>query len=84
MAKKNRRRPESSAPSAFDQARDELFQHVMRCGVIGATEEHQLEWFDDTIAYLAEHYPELEQEQLAELKTLGVRFVQPPKARVSA
>ena len=23
-------------PSPFEQARDELFQHIMRCGVVGA------------------------------------------------
>jgi hypothetical protein len=84
MAKKNRRRPDTAAPTSFDQARDELFQHIMRCQVIGAAEEHQVEWFNDTIAYLGEHYPDLSEAQLTELKTLGMRFVQPPKARVSA
>lgn len=71
-------------PTPFEQARDELFQHIMRCGVIGAAEEHQVEWFDDTIAYLGEHYQDLSEEQLNELKTLGLRFVQPPKAKASA
>jgi hypothetical protein len=84
MAKKNRRRPEPSAASPFEQARDELFQHIMRCGVIGAAQEHQAEWLDDTIAYLADHYPGLTEPQQTELKTLGLRFVQPPKAQVSA
>ena len=78
---RNRRRPAPSAPTAFEQARDELFQHIMRCDVIGAAHEHQLEWFDDTIAYFGERYPELGEAQLAELKTLGVRFCQPPKAK---
>ena len=36
-----------AAPSPFDQARDELFQHVMRCGVVGADPEHVREWFDE-------------------------------------
>ncbi len=84
MAKKSRGRPEPSEPSAFDQARDELFQHIMRCGVIGTAEEHQGEWFEDTVAYLADHYPDLTDGQLAELRTLGIRFVQPPKTKVSA
>ena len=26
-------------PSPFEQARDELFQHIMRCGVVGAESE---------------------------------------------
>jgi hypothetical protein len=84
MAKKNRRKPESAEPTPFEAARDELFQHIMRCGVIGAEEEHQVEWFGETLAYLGEHYPDLSEQQLDELKTLGIRFVQPPKARVSA
>jgi hypothetical protein len=26
----------NSAPSTFDQARDEMFSHILRCGVIEA------------------------------------------------
>jgi hypothetical protein len=80
MAKKS---PRTSSPTAaqspYDEARDELFQHIMRCGVIGAAPEHQEEWFDDTIKYLTERYPELNEKQLTELRTLGMRFAQPPK-----
>ena len=45
-----------AAPSPFDQARDELFQHVMRCGVVGADPEHVREWFDETMKYMADRY----------------------------
>ena len=80
MAKKSHR---SSAPTAvqspYDECRDELFQHIMRCGVIGAAPEHQEEWFTDTMKYLTDRYPELNETQLAELRTLGLRFAQPPK-----
>ena len=78
---KNRRKSVPSVASGFDQARDELFQHIMRCGVVGADPEHQKEWFDDTISYIAEKYSELNDIQVTELRTLGVRFCQPPKAR---
>ena len=81
---RNRRRPDPSVPSPFEQARDELFQHIMRCGVVGAALEHQEEWFNDTLGYLAEKFPELEDSQLAELRTLGSRFAQPPKPRTHA
>ena len=67
--------------SPFDEARDELFQHIMRCGVIGAAPEHQQEWFDATMAYFAERYPELSKLHVAQLRTLGERFAQPPKAK---
>lgn len=84
MAKqKSRRRREVTEPTPFEQARDELFQHIMRCGVIGAEGEHQVEWFDDTMRYLGERYHELSDEELNNLRTLGERFAAPPKARAS-
>ena len=81
MAKqKIRRRTQSSEPTPFEQARDEMFQHIMRCGVIGSEPEHQGEWFDQTMAYLSERYHELSQGEMNDLRTLGERFVQPPKS----
>ena len=80
MARKNRSRV-PAAPTPFELARDELFQHVIRCGVIGAAPEHQAEWFADTMDYLKDRYPELDEAQLGELRTLGERFSQPPKSR---
>ena len=68
-------------PLPFEQARDELFQHIMRCGVVGAAPEHVEEWFAETIKYMTERFPELNEQQIEELKTLGVRFAQPPKSR---
>ncbi len=85
MAKqKSRPRRESTAPSPFEQARDEMFQHIMRCGVIGCDPAHQAEWFDETMPYLGERYHELTETQLGELRTLGERFVQPPKQQEQA
>lgn len=82
MAKqKNRTMNAHVAPSPFEEARDELFQHIMRCGVVGSAPEHQEEWFGDTMAYMTERYPELSTEQIGELRKLGERFAQPPKKR---
>jgi hypothetical protein len=79
---KNRFRKEPlRAASPFEEARDELFQQVMRCGVIGAATEDQKEWFDNTLDYLADRYHELAPSELEELRVLGERFAQPPKAR---
>ena len=65
MAKKPARRHTPSAiPTPFDEARDELFQHIMQCGVIGSEPDHQGEWFEETMKYLAERYHELSPEQL--------------------
>lgn len=65
----------------FEEARDELFQHIMRCGVVGAGAEDQAEWFKQTMQYMAERYPELSEQQVSELGKLGERFAQPPKKK---
>jgi len=67
----------TSAPSLTDQARDELFSHILRCGVVEADPEQQKEWMDDTMQYLAERYPDLDDEQLSQVRTLGERFCRP-------
>jgi hypothetical protein len=74
---KNRGRPSTAAPSISDQARDELFQHIMRCGVIGSAPEHQTEWFDETMKVMAERWHELSPKQVADLRVLGERFAAP-------
>jgi hypothetical protein len=84
MAKSKSSRSSPANASPFDQARDELFHHIMTCGVVGADHEHQHEWFDETMRYFAERYPELAEGQLKDLRKLGERFAQPPKARASA
>ena len=48
--KKTRPRRVAVEPKPFDQARDELFQHIMRCEVVGSHPDHQKEWFDETLA----------------------------------
>lgn len=86
MAKKPVRRTSqapTASPTPFDQARDELFQHIMTCGVIGSDPQHQGEWFDDTMKYLSDRYHELSPSDLKQLRVLGDRFVQPPKTRQS-
>lgn len=63
--------------SSFDQARDELFSHILRCGVIEAEPEHQKDWLDDTMQYLADRYLDLSNEDLADVRVLGERYCQP-------
>lgn len=81
MAKQKNRQHRSSpsTPTPFEEARDELFQHIMQCEVIGADPEDQSVWFDETMTYLEGRYPELSKDQLADLRKLGLRFAQPPK-----
>ena len=42
--------------------------------------ETETEWFNETTAYLADRYHELSPAEIAELRAMGERFVQPPKA----
>src|SRR5687768_3886238 len=79
LARKTRARndrPERQE-SVADRARNELFSAIRQCGVIGAAEDEQVEWMDDTIRFLAERYPELTPEELDQLKVTGLRFCQP-------
>lgn len=61
----------------FDLARDELFSHIHRCGVLKATPDQQAEWLADTASFLSERHPSLSDAQLAELREIGTRFCQP-------
>ena len=67
----------TSEALSFAQARDELFSHILRCGVIEALPEHQKDWFDDTMGYVADRYEDLTDTELAQLRTLGERYCQP-------
>lgn len=76
MGKKKPAAPKQ-APTILDQARDELFSHILRCGVLEAETEHQKEWFDDTMDYLAERYDSLTDEELSGLRRLGEQYCRP-------
>jgi hypothetical protein len=79
---KNRFRKEPvRTASPFAEARDELFQQIMRCGVVGSVAEDQKDWFDNTMDYLTGRYHELTPLEIDELRVLGERFAQPPKDR---
>ena len=77
--KKTRSTPEAAS---FAQARDELFSHILRCGVIDALPEHQKDWLDDTMLYLADRYENLSEEELAQLRMLAERYCQPVRRLV--
>ena len=77
--KKTRSTPEAAS---FAQARDELFSHILRCGVIDALPEHQKDWLDDTMGYVADRYEGLSKEELAQLRMLAERYCQPVRRLV--
>lgn len=59
------------------RARDELFSHINRCGVLQAAGEDQKSWMDETIDYIGERYPDLSDADLQELHAVGIRFCKP-------
>lgn len=61
----------------MDQARNDLFSHIHRCGVLKAEEEQQQEWLKDTVEYLGECYPALTPADLEQLTNIGIRFCRP-------
>jgi hypothetical protein len=77
---RNRRKPVTNEPTVFDLARDEMFQHIIRCDVIGADPEHQTEWFNDTMVHMSERWHELTPKQISDLRTLGERFAKPARS----
>lgn len=66
-----------SKDKLMDRARDELFSHINRCGVLQATAEDQAEWMDETIDYIGDRYPDLSDADLHSLHQVGMRFCQP-------
>ena len=61
----------------FAQARDELFSHINRCGVLSATDDDRTAWMNETIDYIGERYPDLTNGDLTGLREIGIRFCQP-------
>lgn len=78
---KQRPRRDVAQPTPYEEARDEMFQHIMQCGVIGAHPDDQTEWFDNTMQYMTTRYTELNEVKLKELRTLGERFAKPLKPK---
>ena len=79
---KNRfHKPLQRTAEPFEVARDELFQHIMRCGVTGSEPADQKEWFDNTMEYLGDRYHELSVAELGELRILGERFAAPARTK---
>lgn len=66
----------------IERARDELFSHIHRCGVLNAEMADQDSWMTETVEYLAERYPDLGMTDLAKLKAVGMQFCKPVISRL--
>lgn len=63
--------------TTLDLARDELFSHIQRCGVLDAEDTERTEWMSDTVEYLRERHPALSAVEVTELEAIGHRYCQP-------
>ena len=61
--------------TTLDLARDELFSHIQRCGVLDAEDTERKEWMSDTVEYLRERYPALSDVEVSELEAIGIDTV---------
>ena len=52
--------------------------------MLEASVEHQKEWFDDTMLYLADRYEDLTDAEVSQLRLLGERYCRPVVARAPA
>jgi hypothetical protein len=60
-----------------DRARDELFSHINRCRVLEAAHADQEHWLQETMEYLGDRYPDLEDGDLRDLYRVGMAFCRP-------
>ena len=79
VSRKKRAYRKDDNTSPFDKARDELLSHILQCGVLQAEPEHQSDWFDDTMEYLAERYGTLSKKELDAIRSLGEQYCRPVK-----
>ena len=77
MGQKKVEQKKRAAPAMWERARDELYSHILSCGVLEAGSDHQREWFDDTLEYLSERYTQLREGDLRYLREAGERFCRP-------
>lgn len=61
----------------LDHARDELMSHVVRCEVLKARMEDRHHWLDETMEYMRDRYPSLNDIQVAQLEMIGRQFIKP-------
>ncbi len=66
----------------IERARDELFSHIHRCGVLDANAADQDVWMTETVEYLGERYPDLRVKDLVQLKAVGLQFCKPVISRL--
>lgn len=61
----------------LEHARDELMSHVVRCEVLDARMQDRNAWLDDTMQYMRDRHPSLNEMEFAQLEMIGRQFIKP-------
>jgi hypothetical protein len=68
------KRPDQ-ASRLYEEARDELFSHLLKSRIADAEPERQRVWVTDTLDYLRLRYPALPESRLEHLTQAAERFL---------
>ena len=68
------KRPDQ-ASRLYEEARDELFSHLLKSRIADAEPERQRAWLTDTLDYLCIRYPTLPESRRQHLTQAAERFL---------
>lgn len=71
------------AARLYEEARDELFSHLLKSRVADAEPARRRAWLADTLAYLQLRYPRLPATRLRHLEEAAERFLRTQVARTA-
>ncbi len=71
------------AARLYEEARDELFSHLLKSRVADAEPARRRAWLAETLAYLQLRYPHLPDTRLRHLEEAAERFLRTQVARTA-
>jgi len=72
---KHQSKRSDQASRLYEEARDELFSHLLKSRIVDAEPERQRAWVTDTLDYLRLRYPALPENRLQHLTQAAERFL---------
>jgi hypothetical protein len=78
---RHRPRRTDQASRLYEEARDELFSHLLKSRIAEAEPARRHAWLADTLAYLQLRYPQLPGVRLQHLEEAAERFLRTQVAR---
>ncbi len=80
-----RHQPRRNDPASrlYEEARDELFSHLLKSHIADAEPARRRAWLADTLEYLRARYPRLPDTRLGHLEEAAERFLRTQIARTA-